>query len=113
MPCVAFFQRFITDVENGIHREQGWPNTAYGVSKVGVAAMTRIQARDISKIAPESSGVLVNCCCPGWCKSDMAGWDRPTKTATEGADTPLCLALLPKGSDIHGKFLADRAIRSW
>ncbi len=105
----TLMSRFITDVEMGVHRQNGWPeNSAYGVSKLGVNILTRIQARTISKYAPNSPGILVNSCCPGWCKSDMAGWERPPQTAAQGADTPVFLALLPEGSKLNGQFVAER-----
>ena len=105
----TLMNRFITDVEMGVHEQNGWPeNSAYGVSKLGVNILTRIQARTSSEYAPHSPGVLVNSCCPGWCKSDMAGWERPPLTAEQGADTPVFLALLPEGSKLNGQFVAER-----
>jgi NAD(P)-dependent dehydrogenase (short-subunit alcohol dehydrogenase family) len=109
---VQFMQRFVTDVEEGVHEKKGWPNSAYGMSKLGVVALTRICARNVSDLRP-TDGILINCCCPGWCKSDMAGWERPTKTAAEGADTPIFLVLLPESSAIQGQFLSDRQERGW
>ena len=101
--------QFITDVEQGAHQQNGWPwNSAYGVSKLGVNILTRIQARTITDYAPNSPGILVNACCPGWCKSDMAGWERPPKTAEQGADTPVFLALLPDESTLNGQIVAER-----
>ena len=48
----------------------------------------------------------------------MAGWDRPTSTAEEGADTPLFLALLPEGAEggaavMNGVFCAGRRELGW
>ena len=46
-------------------------------------------------------------------KSDMAGWERPPKTAEEGADTAVFLASLPAAGAPTGKFFSDRRERGW
>jgi len=43
MPCVVF-----SDVRNSNHQQLGWPQTAYGVSKIGVSLMTPIQQRELT-----------------------------------------------------------------
>lgn len=76
-------------------------------SKIAMSAHTRVCARAQPQLH-------VNAMCPGWCKSDMAGnhasslasadrtrfnaivcagWERPPKTAAEGADTVRALQL--------------------
>eukprot|EP00971_Amphidinium_carterae_P190204 3775342-Amphidinium_carterae.1 len=42
------------------HIAKGWPNSAYGMSKLGQIALTKIYARLL-----QPSGISVNCCCPG------------------------------------------------
>ena len=37
---------FVRDAEAGTHLEAGWPDTCYGVSKMGVIALTRVLARE-------------------------------------------------------------------
>jgi len=37
-----------SDVRNGNHQELGWPQTAYGVSKIGMTLMTVIQQRELT-----------------------------------------------------------------
>ena len=101
--------QFVRDVENGCHTQNGWPNTAYGVSKIGVTALTKVQAREMAKSGKED--VLVNACCPGWVKTDMAG-DRASLTPDQGAETPVYLALLPAGSP-SGEFWYEKKISDW
>lgn len=102
---------YVKDMESGKNCDLGWPNTTYGVSKAAVGAMTRIHARDLAKMGvKDPTGCTVNVCCPGWCKSDMAGWDRPPKTSEQGADTPIFLAL---GGGENGKFYRDRVALSY
>ena len=45
---------FVRDVENGSHRENGWPNTCYGMSKLAIIALTKVLARDDPMIAVNS-----------------------------------------------------------
>jgi len=76
--------KFQKDVDAGTYKEEGWPESAYKISKVGMTALTKIYAR-------EHPGMLVNACCPGWVKTDMA--PQGTKTPEEGASTPTLLAI--------------------
>ena len=110
--AVLLMQRFVGATAAGTHAADGWPNTAYGTSKIGVNALTRVHARAIAEICPNAPGVLVNSCCPGWCRTDMAG-DRAPRSAEEGATTSIYLALLPAGSSVHGAFFAEERPIGW
>lgn len=55
--------------------------------------------------------ILVNCCCPGHVRTDMAGEKAPL-SPDQGAETPIMLALLPAGSPTGG-FWKDKALSSW
>ena len=57
----------------------------------------------------DAKGVLVNCCCPGYVKTDMSSHAATaTKVPVEGADTSVWLSLLPPGlSGPQGTYLAD------
>ena len=39
---VSLMQQFVDDVAAGCHEKNGWPTTAYGMSKVGVTALTKV-----------------------------------------------------------------------
>jgi NAD(P)-dependent dehydrogenase (short-subunit alcohol dehydrogenase family) len=65
---------------------RGFTNSAYGMSKVGVSALSEIQHRLLS--ADPRDDIIVNACCPGYVYTDM------TSQIDQGADTPLYLALL-------------------
>jgi NAD(P)-dependent dehydrogenase (short-subunit alcohol dehydrogenase family) len=69
---------------------QGWANTCYGMSKLGIIAMTRALARD-------EPAVLVSSVDPGYCATDQNA-NRGTLSAVQGAQTPVALALLPAPS---------------
>jgi NAD(P)-dependent dehydrogenase (short-subunit alcohol dehydrogenase family) len=96
--------QFIEAVKNGLHSNEGWPNTCYGTSKCALIAMTKI----ISRMEPS---ILINSCCPGYCSTDMSS-HRGTKTASEGSETPIMLANLSSGGPT-GKFFSDGIEEEW
>jgi carbonyl reductase 1 len=59
-------EEFSKAVADGTFRQQGWPKTCYGTSKIAMSAYSRVCAR-------LNPALRVNAICPGWCKSDMAG----------------------------------------
>ena len=97
---ISLMDQYIQDVVVGDHVSKGWSPSAYGVSKVGVNALTRVLARELSK--DEEKDILVNTCCPGWVRTDMGG-PNARLSPDQGAETPVYLALLPPGSP-NGKF---------
>ncbi|XP_061645214.1 carbonyl reductase [NADPH] 1 isoform X2 [Phyllopteryx taeniolatus] len=108
----ALMERFVELAGKGEHEREGWPQTAYGVSKIGVTTLSMIHARRLSKERPDDQ-ILVNACCPGWVRTDMAGPQAP-KSPEDGAVTPVFLALLPAGaSEPHGKFVSDETVQTW
>lgn len=109
---VVLMRKFVDDAKNGVHLQQGWPSTAYGVSKIGVTVLSMIHARKLSK-ERAADKILLNACCPGWVKTDMAGPNAPG-TAEEGAVTPVYLALLPEGAEgPHGELVSKKTVQEW
>eukprot|EP00457_Paulinella_chromatophora_P003569 gb/GEZN01003577.1/.p1 GENE.gb/GEZN01003577.1/~~gb/GEZN01003577.1/.p1 ORF type:complete len:541 (-),score=78.99 gb/GEZN01003577.1/:455-2077(-) len=113
-------QQFIQDVGEGRSDARGWPHSTYGVSKAGCSMLTRVLARDEQARNQsehleygKEGKVLINACCPGWCRTDMAGPSAP-RSAAQGAVTPVLLALLPPDSETTGTFWQDgRQSPSW
>ncbi|XP_060942925.1 carbonyl reductase [NADPH] 1 isoform X2 [Limanda limanda] len=109
---VGLMQQFVDATKKNEHKQGGWPETAYGLSKTGLTTLTMILARQLSK-ERQSDKILLNACCPGWVRTDMAG-DKAPKSPDEGAITPVYLALLPAGAtDPHGKFVSDKEVQPW
>jgi carbonyl reductase 1 len=73
----ANLQEFAASVARNTVKEDGWHDSAYGMSKIGVSALTEIQARE-NKV----KGLLVNACCPGWTITEMSG-GKGNKTAAQ------------------------------
>ena len=51
-------KQFVSDVENGIHQQKGWPSSNYGMSKLLLTAYARVLARN-------EPDIKINACCPG------------------------------------------------
>ncbi|XP_030434121.1 carbonyl reductase [NADPH] 1-like [Gopherus evgoodei] len=109
---VKLMTKFVEDTKNGVHEKEGWPNTAYGVSKIGVTVLSRIQAQMLNK-ERKADRILLNACCPGWVRTDMAG-PNATKSPEEGAETPVYLALLaPDADGPHGHLISEKKVQKW
>ncbi|XP_068122181.1 carbonyl reductase [NADPH] 1-like [Hyperolius riggenbachi] len=109
---VKLMKAFVEDAKKGIHKDHGWPDTAYGVSKIGVTVLSKIQARHI-KATRKGDDIVLNACCPGWVRTDMAG-DKAPKSPDEGAETPVYLALLPPNTDTpYGELVSEKKVLPW
>ncbi|XP_075816653.1 carbonyl reductase [NADPH] 1 [Microtus pennsylvanicus] len=109
---VGLMNKFVEDTKKGVHEKEGWPNSAYGVSKIGVTVLSRIHARKLSE-QRKGDKILLNACCPGWVRTDMAG-PKATKSPEEGAETPVYLALLPPDAEgPHGQFVQEKQVEQW
>lgn len=106
-----YMTKFTEAAKAGVHKEQGWADSAYGVSKIGVTLLSAIQQRDIDADKTRTD-IVVNACCPGYVATDMSSHKGP-KTIDEGADTPVYVALLPPNiTEPRGQFLSDRTVKA-
>ena len=101
----SLIRRFVEAAEAGDHASEGWPNTCYGVSKLGLIALTRVLARD-------EKGVMVNSVDPGYCATDQ-NRNQGTIGAEEGARTAAMLAMLPEEEFVTGEHFFQGEPISW
>ncbi|KAL1788437.1 carbonyl reductase [NADPH] 3 [Sigmodon hispidus] len=109
---VDLMKKFVEDTKNEVHEREGWPDSAYGVSKLGVTVLSRILARQLDE-KRGADRILLNACCPGWVKTDMAR-GQGSRTVEEGAETPVYLALLPPdATEPQGQLVFDKVVQTW
>lgn len=102
---VALVETFVHDVEQGRHREAGWPSSGYRVSKVALNTLARILARTL---APRR--IRVNAVCPGWVRTDMGG-KGASRSVQEGAASIVWAAAPAEGPT--GGFFRDGHAVEW
>lgn len=75
--------------------QSGWPTSGYGVSKMGVTLLAKLQQKKFDCNEPERN-LRFNSCCPGLVETDMTKGKHPQEwyiSADQGAETPVHLAL--------------------
>jgi carbonyl reductase 1 len=97
-------EKFERDVQNGVHSQEGWSNSNYGISKLGVIAATRIWAREKAPV------IRVNSCCPGYCATDMSS-NRGTRSASDGAKNAVIPATMENPPS--GEYFSDYIVSQW
>jgi carbonyl reductase 1 len=103
---VELMERFLSDVAAGVHARRGWPSYAYSASKMGINALVRVLARELTD---DPRHILVNSADPGWVRTRMGGAGAPG-SVEEGARTPVWLALLPPDGPTGGIFKGQRPV---
>ncbi|HXK19789.1 MAG TPA: SDR family NAD(P)-dependent oxidoreductase [Polyangiaceae bacterium] len=101
---IALADEFAAEVAAGQHEAHGWPSSAYRVSKASLNALTRILARETTRLR-------INSVCPGWVKTDMGGAGA-SRTVETGACGIVWAATLGKGGP-HGGFFRDGKPIAW
>lgn len=108
----SLMKTFVEDAKNGIHEKNGWKNSAYCVSKVGLTALTFIYQKEFNK--DSRPDIVINAVHPGYVDTDMTSHKGPL-TPDQGAEAPVYAALLPKNVDKpRGQFIwNDKSIVEW
>jgi NAD(P)-dependent dehydrogenase (short-subunit alcohol dehydrogenase family) len=102
---VALVQEFAAAVAAGRHNTEGWPTSAYRVSKAGLNAYTRILAREL-----KPRGIKVNSVCPGWVRTRMGGRSA-SRDVQKGAQSIVWAATLD--APTSGGFYRDGRALGW
>lgn len=100
-------KEYLQVVKEGREEESGWKHTdaSYSVSKACVTALTAVLARMYGD-------VQINCCCPGWVRTEMGSQvGEGGKTPEEGARIPLKLAVGDIG-DVTGRYWANDGVEN-
>ena len=102
---VALVNEFIADVAAGRHTENGWPTSAYRVSKAAINALARILAGDLAL-----RRIRVNAACPGWVRTRMGGRSA-SRSVEQGAKSIFWAATLTDATT--GGFFRDGRPATW
>lgn len=96
---------FESVAQKGTHTAAGYSNSNYGMSKLALIAATRILARQC-----HNPDIAVNCCCPGYCKTDMTSQNgmRDPSDGARNAVIPVTMANPPTGA-----YFADYKVAQW
>jgi len=94
----SLMDEFVRDARDGGRRQRGWPATCYGMSKLGVIALTRVLAR-------EHPCMMVNSVDPGRCRTDQND-NRGPVNAADGAYTPYLLTQMERGDEASGEVMS-------
>ena len=102
----ALVQEFSDSVQKGTHKEDGWSNTNYGISKLAIVAATKVWAR-------QYPGIRFYSCCPGYCKTDMTS-QMGVRDPNEGARNAVIPATLPVAElPSSGAFYSNFEVGKW
>lgn len=101
----GLLSEFADAVSRRQHRREGWPESAYGVSKMALNAWVRIESG-----AYRAAGFRLNAVCPGWVKTDMGGAGAPRSLAVGAAS--ILWPGLPEHL-VHGGFYRDGRPLDW
>ena len=102
---IALVEEFAADVAAGRHRQNGWPSSAYRVSKAALNALAGILAREL---APRD--IRVTAVCPGWARTRMGGRGA-SRTVEKGAASIVWAATADEAAS--GGFYRDGRAAKW
>lgn len=86
------------------HQKLGYSNSNYGMSKLALIAATKIWARE------NYPTIKVNCCCPGYCRTDMSS-QHGTRDPADGARNAVLPATV--ADPPTGAYYANYIVAEW
>jgi carbonyl reductase 1 len=98
-----YMDEYERDVEANNYILKGWGKSCYGMSELALIAATKVWARN-------EPSITVDCCDPGFCKTDMTN-QKGTRDPAEGAKlivTPATMENPPTG-----QIFSENMIASW
>lgn len=95
---------FEAKVQLGMHESAGYSTSNYGMSKLALIAATKVLARD------HAGAISINCCCPGYCKTDMTS-QRGVRDPADGARNAVIPATME--SPPTGAYFSDFVVATW
>ena len=101
----ALLDEFAAAVAAGRQGDEGWPSSAYRVSKAALNAYTRILAGEL-----KPRGIRVNSVCPGWVRTRMGGASA-SRDVAKGAASIVWAATLD--APTSGGFYRDGRALTW
>jgi NAD(P)-dependent dehydrogenase (short-subunit alcohol dehydrogenase family) len=105
---IDLVRSFEDAVQQGRHVAEGWPSSAYRVSKASLNAWVRLLAREL---APRQ--IRVNAVCPGWVRTDMGGAAAPRSVEAGAASIVWAATHDDGGGKPTGGFFRDGHAISW
>jgi NAD(P)-dependent dehydrogenase (short-subunit alcohol dehydrogenase family) len=105
---IDLVRSFEDAVQQGRHVAEGWPSSAYRVSKASLNAWVRLLAREL---APRQ--IRVNAVCPGWVRTDMGGAAAPRSVEAGAASIVWAATHDDGGGKPTGGFFRDGHALSW
>jgi len=96
--------QFVAGVAASRHQADGWPSSAYSVSKALLNAATRVLAPELA-----TRRIRVNSVCPGWVRTELGGAHAPRDVPTGGASI-VATVLEPRAT---GGFFRDGKAIGW
>jgi len=105
---IELVRSFEHAVERGRHAAEGWPSSAYRVSKASLNAWVRVLAREL---APRR--IRINAVCPGWVRTDMGGDAAPRSVEAGAASIVWAATHDDGGGKPTGGFFRDGHAISW
>ncbi|XP_055353646.1 carbonyl reductase [NADPH] 3-like [Paramacrobiotus metropolitanus] len=100
------------DTQKAYIKEVGFPTSAYGMSKIGVTALSSIQQRQLDQDRSRTD-IVVNAIHPGYVDTDLTS-HKGSRTIDEGAVSSIYAALLPEKTDIRGQYVScNSQVEDW